>query len=30
MILRNRIKEYMEMELKIYFTIFEEFIKWQK
>ena len=30
MILRNGIKEYIEMEFKIYFIIFEEFTKWQK
>ena len=29
-VLRNAVKEYIEMELKLYFIIFEEFTKWQK
>ena len=29
-VLRNPVKEYIEMELKLYFIIFEEFTKWQK
>ena len=29
-VLRNAVKEHIEMELKLYFIIFEEFTKWQK